>query len=310
MADAFRICVVGGVNVDITGLPESRLLLRDSNPGRVSLSPGGVGRNIAENLARLGAEVHLVTVFGDDLYAEWLREGCRRSGILLDLADTAKGMPSGTYLCLNDEHGDLCAAVSDMRVCEMITPGWLAERLPELNRADAVVLDANLPEFSLRWLADYVRAPLAADTVSVKKAGRLAGILPALTLLKPNLPEAAILAGTDPAAEGAAEASARALAEAGVRNVMITLGGRGVQYADPNRTGRRPCLVGPVLSTNGCGDASLSAALLALLEGRDLPEAALLGQAAAAICARSPKAVNPEMTWEAVCELAAQAPTA
>ena len=303
MSRSFRICVVGGVNVDIAGFPDAKLLTGDSNPGQVSLSLGGVGRNIAESLARLGAEVKLVTLLGDDLHADWIRKGCARAGIDLSLSGVMEGMPSGMYLCVNDEQGNLCAAISDMRLCDAITPVFLADRLPALNAADAVVLDANLPAATLRWLADYVHVPMAADPVSVKKAGRLRDILPALTLLKPNYPEALTLLelqgdGTDPLY------AAEALAHSGVQNVMLTLGGQGVCYANAYVSGRQPCLTGPVVSTNGCGDASLAAGLLAVLEGRDIREAALLGQAAASICARSPKAVNPEMTWSAVCELA------
>ncbi len=308
MGKRFRVCVVGGVNVDIAGLPDAGLLAGDSNPGQVSLSLGGVGRNIAESLARLGAEVSLVTLLGDDLYADWIRKGCARAGIDLSLSGEMKGMPSGIYLCVNDEHGNLAAAISDMRLCDAISPTFLADRLEALNAADAVVLDANLPAATLRWLADYIRVPLAADPVSVKKADRLSDILPALTLLKPNLPEAARLTGTDLRSAYAAEAAARILTGSGARNVLVTLGGRGVWYADANQHGLQPCLTGSVVSTNGCGDASLSAGLMALLEGRDIREAALLGQAAAAICARSPKAVNPEMTWSAVCELAFRDP--
>ena len=303
MAGSCNICVVGGVNVDITGLPNDKLLSGDSNPGQVSLSLGGVGRNIAESLARLGANVRLVTLLGDDLHAEWIRRGCEHAGIDLSLSGVSEGMPSGMYLCVNDERGNLCTAISDMRLCDAITPAYLADRLPALNSADAVVLDANLPEITLRWLADAVHVPLAADPVSVKKALRLRGILPSLTLLKPNQPEALTILNShedehDPLS------IAKALTERGVRNVLMTLGSQGVCYADTHLSGFQPCLTGPVVSTNGCGDASLSAGLLAVLEGRDIREAALLGQAAAAICARSPKAVNPEMTWDAVCDLA------
>ncbi len=105
MDRGFHICVVGGVNVDIAGLPDSRLLMGDSNPGRVTLSPGGVGRNIAESLARLGARVDLVTALGDDIHASWLRAGCERAGIGLGLAETVPGMPSGAYLCRNAARG-------------------------------------------------------------------------------------------------------------------------------------------------------------------------------------------------------------
>ena len=70
------VAVVGGVNIDIGGRPFSPLVPRDSNPGRVTVSLGGVGRNIAHNLSLLGAEVQLLTAFGDDVYAMQIEAGC------------------------------------------------------------------------------------------------------------------------------------------------------------------------------------------------------------------------------------------
>ena len=63
MAD---ITVVGGINIDIEGSPFGKLKYHDSNPGRVHLAFGGVGRNITENVARLGGDVAMVSVVGDD----------------------------------------------------------------------------------------------------------------------------------------------------------------------------------------------------------------------------------------------------
>ena len=49
--------VFGGINMDIWGRPAQSLLARDSNPGTVTMRPGGVGRNIAHDLRLLGLEV-------------------------------------------------------------------------------------------------------------------------------------------------------------------------------------------------------------------------------------------------------------
>ena len=62
--------VVGGVNMDIGGQSDGPLVPGDSNPGRVRISLGGVGRNIAHNMALLGLDVRFLTAFGDDLYAQ------------------------------------------------------------------------------------------------------------------------------------------------------------------------------------------------------------------------------------------------
>ncbi|MBQ5509231.1 MAG: hypothetical protein IIT96_05660, partial [Muribaculaceae bacterium] len=61
-----RITVIGAANVDITATPLGRYIPCDSNPSRVEIAYGGVGRNIAHNLCLMGDEVRLFTVFGDD----------------------------------------------------------------------------------------------------------------------------------------------------------------------------------------------------------------------------------------------------
>ena len=73
--------VVGGVNMDIGGQSYAPLIAGDSNPGRVQMSLGGVGRNIAHNMALLGLDVRLLTAFGDDLYAQRIAASCGELGI-------------------------------------------------------------------------------------------------------------------------------------------------------------------------------------------------------------------------------------
>ena len=61
-----KITVIGGINIDIEGSPFKPLLKEDSNPGRIEMSFGGVGRNIIENAARAGGETAMISVVGDD----------------------------------------------------------------------------------------------------------------------------------------------------------------------------------------------------------------------------------------------------
>ncbi|MFR0788392.1 MAG: PfkB family carbohydrate kinase [Vescimonas sp.] len=74
------VTVVGGMNMDIGGWPSEELVAQDSNPGRVRMSPGGVGRNIAHNMSLMGLDVRLLTAFGDDVYAQKLAAVLRRAG--------------------------------------------------------------------------------------------------------------------------------------------------------------------------------------------------------------------------------------
>ena len=79
------VTVVGGVNMDIGGRSDHALVPQDSNPGTVSMSLGGVGRNIAHNMSLLELDVRLLTVFGDDGNAQKIAASCGELGIDISL---------------------------------------------------------------------------------------------------------------------------------------------------------------------------------------------------------------------------------
>ena len=73
------IAVVGGMNIDIQGKSFLPFKRGDSNPGSFRVLPGGVGRNIAENLVRLGVRVELFSVLGDDDSSSTLSESASKA---------------------------------------------------------------------------------------------------------------------------------------------------------------------------------------------------------------------------------------
>lgn len=295
------VYVIGAVNMDISGTPNQTLRPGDSSPGRVTLSPGGVGRNIAENLCLLGRKVSMITVLGGDPYGDIIREHCRNAGIDLQYSVTDPMGRTSTYLCVNEAGGDVYAAVSDMSIYEQMTPARLEPLLPALNRGSMVIADANLPEETLRWIAGHVTSPLAADPVSVAKASRLLPLLPRLTLLKPNIPEAELLTGLPFRGDGDLSRMADALHRMGVRRVYLSLGARGV-WADDAREGGEliPCCPGPIVNTSGCGDAFVAAAADAFLSGLGTMAAARRALAASSICASDPAPVASRLSSEAI----------
>ena len=146
---------VGGANLDIHGHPKKAVVMHDSNPGRISASAGGVTRNVCENLARLGADVRLITAVGDDLYADMIRRECVAAGIDVSHFCTAPGCASSTYLSILDSGGDMLVALSDMTVLqEHLTPEYLDGRAELLQHAAIVTCDPCLPERTLLHLLD------------------------------------------------------------------------------------------------------------------------------------------------------------
>lgn len=294
------VTVVGGVNVDIGGRPSAALVARDSNPGVVSSSLGGVGRNIAHNMALLGLDVRLVTAFGDDLNAQKIAASCAELGIDVSQSPIIPGGRTSTYLFINDEKGDMALAVSDMEIYSHLTPQALAQRRKLLDGSQAVVLDANIPEESIAWLAENCAAPLFADPVSTAKAVKMKPVLGRLHTLKPNRLEAELLSGVPITGRESLNRAADALLETGLHRVFISLGAEGVFAADRSGRVQLPCLPAKLVNATGCGDAFMAAIAWAYLRGTDLEETASAGLAASAIAMEGRETINPLMSEDAL----------
>ena len=290
--------VVGGVNVDIGGKSFAPLVAADSNPGRVSVSLGGVGRNIAHNLCLMGVDVRMLTAYGDDLNGERVAASCSELGIDLSHALRITGGTTSTYLYLTDEQGEMALAVSDMEICRKITPQYLAANLNLLQNAQLIVADANIPEESLRYLAENCTAPLFIDPVSTTKAEKLRPILHKIHTLKPNRLEAELLSGVKIESPEDLEKAADKLTELGVHRMFISLGGDGVYAVMGGQKLRLPNIPGEMVNTTGCGDASMAAIAWAYLEGMDLKSTARAGLAAGTIAMESAETINPSMSAE------------
>lgn len=287
--------VVGGVNIDIGGVSAAPLVAADSNPGTVQTSLGGVGRNIAHDLALLGVKPHLLTALGDDDNAARVAASCAALGIDLSHALRVPGAATSTYLYIADSDGEMALALSDMAVYDRLTPAWLAAQAPLLQSVQAVVADANLPAATLAALAEVSKAPIFADPVSAAKAGRLRPILSRLHTLKPNRLEAELLSGVAINDETSLYAAADALLGTGLQRVFISLGAHGVLAAEGAQRLLLPCMPGPVVNTTGCGDAFMAALVWAYLRGENLESSARAGLAAAAIAAESAETINPAL---------------
>ena len=292
--------VVGGVNVDICGRSFHPLVEADSNPGRVSTSLGGVGRNIAHNMSLMGVDVRLLTAFGDDPNGQRVAASCSELGIDASHALRLAGETTSTYLYLTGPDGEMALAVSDMEVCRRITPAYLAGNLPLLQSAQVVVADANIPEESLRYLAQNSSAPLFVDPVSTAKAEKLRPILSRIHTLKPNTLEASILSGVEIHTDADVELAADRLLQMGVHRLFLSLGSRGVYAAMGSERLWLQNLPGTMVNTTGCGDAFMAALVWAYLEGMDLKDTALSGLAAASIAMESAETINPAMSAETI----------
>ena len=292
--------VVGGVNVDIGGHSNGKLVAADSNPGKVSISLGGVGRNIAHNMSLMGVDVKMLTAVGEDVHGNRVVESCAELGIDISHALRPSDCATSTYLYIADDRGEMAIAISDMVICDRITPGYLAANTQVLQNARVVVADTNIPAESLVWLAENCTAPLFCDPVSTIKAEKLKPILHRIHTLKPNRMEAELLSGVPIREKRDAELAAKALIEKGVQRVFISMGADGVYAATADEQMWLQNLPGNMVNTTGCGDSFMAALVWAYLQEMDLRDSALAGLAAGAITMESTETINPAMSATAL----------
>ena len=295
-----KASVIGASNIDISGTSAAAFVSRDSNPGTVTRSLGGVGRNISHNLRLLGEDVSFFTAIGGDEYAETIAKDCAMLGIDLSHALYRPDLRSSVYLCINDEKGELVAGVADMELCEAITAEYLARELESINAADAVVFDTNLTADAMEFLIRSAAKPLFVDCVSAKKTEKLRCALERrpgkLFALKANRYEAGVLAGGEIACEAEAREAAEQLCFDCAERVFITLGADGVCCADGSGAFVLPALNASVVNSSGAGDAFAAALVHAFGKGAELRASAECGLRAAKLTLESLSAVSGRMS--------------
>ncbi len=292
--------VVGGVNIDIGGRPFKTLIPRDSNPGTVSVSLGGVGRNIAHNLSLLDVPVCFFTAFGDDIHAYTIEKSCEALNIDIQYALKIPGANSSTYLFVSGADGDMEVAVSDMEICTRITPDYVAEHMDVINGAGVLVVDANIPGETIGYLTEHSTVPVFADPVSVTKAERLRPYLNRIHTLKPNQLEAQELTGIHICDEESRIRAAQKLLDMGVQRVFLSLGQDGVLAACRDSIRSYPCCPADMNNATGAGDAFMAALVWSYMAGRGMDETARIAAAAAAIAVEGEQTINPLLNKENV----------
>lgn len=270
-----KVCVIGGMNLDILAVPSDSIIMRDSNIGHITMRPGGVGRNIASKLAGAGCEVGFLTVLGTGQMADLLCSACNAEGINLSLSVKTECPPS-VYLAVHDDSGDMLVAVNDMESMNYLTAEVIREKAEVIDSYDMCIVDANLSESVLKSVIEYVHIPVVADPVSTLKAKRCIPILHGLYAIKPNLIEAQAMTG-----ETDAKSCAECLRKMGVRNVYISMGKNGVYYHGDYENGHIPAENVVLSPQTGAGDAMLAGLIIAMHQRKKTSECAEYGQKAA-----------------------------
>jgi pseudouridine kinase len=298
-----QVLVIGGAGVDIVGQLENSLHPRTSNPGQICSSFGGVARNVAENLARLGQPVSLISAIGEDDVGDRLLKGLVEAGVNTEAVLRVAEHDTGSYLAVIDKSGELQFALDDMSAMNELSSEHLRKYVDLFKNAALLFVDANLPAKTLRTamsLARKARIPVCADPTSVSLAERLRPYLARLLLVTPNSAETSILCDPPMEVEDNRQAlsAAKCLVGQGVDIALITLAEQGLCYATSETSGYIPALRTEIVDPTGAGDALSATVIFALLNEIPLDDAVRLAVSAASLTLRHRGSVLPDLSLE------------
>ncbi|APC65592.1 carbohydrate kinase [Salimicrobium jeotgali] len=262
------IVCVGGANVDKKLYAKNEIVPGTSNPVSSSTSVGGVARNIAENLGRIGEEVVLLTTKGND--AEWLAIDKECSHYVnLDHVFEIPDASTGSYTAVLESDGNLSCAYADMDVFDELTKEKITGELPVLEKAACIIADLNCPAETVKFLQSFALEndiPFVIIPVSSPKMDRLPSDLTGVEWLIVNQDETETTLGMKIDTDKDWKESVYRWMDKGAAHVIVTGGERGVMAGDEKGVYFFPSLETRVTDVTGAGDSFCAAVIYSWLQ--------------------------------------------
>jgi pseudouridine kinase len=293
--EAGVVCI-GGATIDRKYRAAGPVRPGTSNPMTGSRRFGGVARNVAENLARLGTRVSLVSRIGEGPEGRAILDHLAQAGVDAALVDIVPGERTAEYVAVLDGASDLVVGIADMAVFDGFGPDAVARAGAAMDAAAWVFADCNLPAATLADLLARRRAGafrLAVDTVSTPKAVRLPRDLSGIDLIVLNRDEAAAWLGNEGVDAAGAVAGLRA---AGAAAVVLTQGAAGVLVGAPAGLATVPAAAADPVDVTGAGDALIAGTIHRLIAGDPLTAAVRAGTVLAALTIETDHSVRPDLS--------------
>lgn len=285
-----KIIFFGGSNVDYIGKSVHKLVLHDSNIGGITISYGGVGRNVVENLARLGNDVTFITGVGDDIYGKHLILELEALGVIVYHPKMHCG--SSSYLAIHDVDGDMLVALCDSKAVESLSISYIKKHDTEIRKRDLLCMDANLSENTIANLFHvYPDKKWAVEAVSTNKVVRYSKYLSSIYLFKGNVYEARTVVESD---TEDIRINIEKILKAGVKNAVITNGSKDVWYGTPEGIFSIPVKpINDIVNATGAGDAMFAGIIDKINMGASLTDAIKFGMDLSDLTLESEKSVSP-----------------
>jgi pseudouridine kinase len=291
-----KISVIGASILDVTGVPNVELIKNDSNPGHVFITPGGVARNIAENLALLKMDVNLISAIGNDSWGKILLDLCEKSNIKTDNSIFTDYESTALYLSINNLQKNLEVAVVNTDITNRITNDYIDEKFNFINSSSVIIAETNLSKETLEFITQkFNDIPIFLDLVSIIKAKKVKDFIGKFHTIKPNLAEAEMLTGIKMNSTKDLLLMADYFCDKGVKQAFITMGKNGCFYTNEFERGFIEGIKIDTVNSSGAGDAYISGLVYSYLNKKTLQESAIFATAMSLAAVLDKNSVNPNI---------------
>ena len=300
------ILVLGASIVDIFGFCGRSYAQRDSIPGHIKISFGGVCRNIAENLARVGVNTQFISTLGDDENGKSILEHSRKLGYNMENSLFLEGESTPTYLAILNHQGEMESAVVDMESLNKMDEAFVDRKHEVFENAEYTIVDSDNPILLEYILKKYQgKSKFILDPVSAKKAKKIRHLVKYFHTIKPNRFETEALCGFKIETNDDLRKAGRFFIEQGVKNVFISLDADGIYYiTSEGEEGTLACCESiDVKNVTGAGDSFVAGIGYGYINNLNIKDTLKYSVAMSIITITHEETINPKMSHELVEDL-------
>ena len=292
-----KVLIIGAQNIDIFANTLNEYTLHDSNISKIHIAFGGVARNIAENVKRMGNPVSFLTVFGDDYFSKSAKNSLDELGIDVSHSLFLNNASNSVYLGVMDKDNDLFLGLNDMDILKEVTSDYLNTRFRYIDSFDILVIDNNLLQTSLEYLLKtFSHKVIVMDAVSTKKVTKISNLLQYIDLLKVNQIELNKLSNKKDLL-----AQTKELQSLGVSTILVTNQGNDIILAAKDEVIiTSPIKLDKIVNASGAGDAFLSGFVHGMIHKLSNQEKLLYAKKLAYLTLLSHNSTNDLLTKEEV----------
>ncbi|MCR6515427.1 MAG: carbohydrate kinase family protein [Clostridium sp.] len=295
------VLLMGASIVDILGFSRSTYKGKDSNPGNIKISLGGVCRNIAENLARVGVNTKFISIIGDDKNGRNILEHSKMIGYDMEDSLILEGGCTPTYMAILDHTGEMVSAVVDMECLDEMDRDFVDSKKDAIKNAEYTILDADDAEILEYILKTYEgQTKFILDPVSAAKAEKIKHLAKYFHTIKPNRIEAEIMCGFKIETDEDLKKAGEYFLSLGITNVFISLDEEGIYYTNGKESGKIKATNAVVKNTTGAGDSFVAGVGYGYMSGLSMADTVKYAIAMSIITISHEDTINPKMSDEYV----------